>query len=76
MSEIRREKFAIQINAELLAQLRSLARSEARPLQVLLDEAVADLIAKHKNANPRPHAMAAYLASHETYGPLYKKLAE
>jgi hypothetical protein len=76
MSEVRREKFATQIQAELLAELRSLAQSEGRQLQALLDEAVADLIAKHKNAKPRPHVIAAYLASHEKYAPLYKKLAE
>jgi hypothetical protein len=56
--------------------VRTLARTEGRQLQALLDEALADLIEKHKNAKPRPHVMGAYLASHEKYGPLYKKLAE
>jgi len=41
-----------------------------------VDEALADLIEKHKNAKPRAHVMGAYLASHEKYGPLYKKLAQ
>jgi hypothetical protein len=41
-----------------------------------VDEALADLIEKRKNVRPRPRVMAAYLASHEKYGPLYKKLAE
>jgi len=45
-------------------------------LQALVDEAFADLIEKRKNATPRSHVMGAYLASHEKYGPLYKKLAE
>ncbi len=76
MPDIRREKFATQINADLLAELRSLAQSEGRQLQALLDEALGDLIAKHKNVTPRPQVLAAYLASHEKYGPLYKKLAE
>ncbi len=71
-----REKFATQVNSEVLKALRSLAREEGRQLQALVDEALADLIAKHKNARPRPHVMGAYLASHEKYGPLYKKLAE
>ncbi|MGH9482350.1 MAG: hypothetical protein ACRD1L_09685 [Terriglobales bacterium] len=43
---------------------------------MLVEEALADLIAKRKQAAPRAHAMAAYLASHEKYAPLYKKLAE
>ena len=70
-----REKFATQVNPEILAALRTLAEKEGRQLQALVDEALADLIAKHRNTQPRPHVMGAYLASHEKYGPLYKKLA-
>jgi hypothetical protein len=55
--------------------VRTLAEEEGRQLQALVDEALADLIEKHKNAKPRSHVMGAYLASHEKYGPLYKKLA-
>ncbi len=71
-----REKFATQVDSEILSAVRTLAKSEGRQLQALVDEALADLIEKHKNARPRPHVMGAYLASHEKYGPLYKKLAE
>ena len=71
-----REKFATQVNAEVLAAVRDLAEKEGRQIQALVDEALADLVDKHRNARPRPHVMAAYLASHEKYGPLYKKLAE
>jgi hypothetical protein len=71
-----REKFATQVNSEILAAVRSLAEKEGRQLQALVEEALADLIDKHKHAKPRPHVMGAYLASHEKYGPLYKKLAE
>lgn len=71
-----REKFATQVNSETLAEVRKLAQEEGRQLQALVDEALADLIEKHRNARPRPHVMGAYLASHEKYGPLYKKLAE
>ncbi|MGI9165330.1 MAG: hypothetical protein ACR2G5_02925 [Pyrinomonadaceae bacterium] len=71
-----REKFATQVNSEILSAVRTLAQSEGRQLQALVEEALADLIEKHKNAKPRPHVMGAYLASHEKYGPLYKKLAE
>ena len=71
-----REKFATQVNSEILTAVRALARNEGRQLQALVDEALTDLIEKHKNAQPRPHVMAAYFASHEKYGPLYKKLAK
>jgi hypothetical protein len=71
-----REKFATQVNSEILAVVRVLAQNEGRQLQSLVDEALADLIEKHKRTKPRAHVMGAYLASHERYGPLYKKLAE
>jgi 5,10-methylenetetrahydrofolate reductase len=71
-----REKFATQVNAELLASLRSIAEKEGRQIQALVDEALADLIEKRKQARPRPHVMAAYLGSHDKYAELYKKLAK
>ena len=71
-----REKFATQVNSEILRSVRSIARNEGRQLQVLLDEALADLIEKRKQSRPRAHIMAAYQASHEKFAPLYKKLAE
>ena len=71
-----REKFATQVNSEILSAVRSLAEREGRQLQALVDEALADLIEKRKRATPRAHVMGAYLASHEKYAPLYKKLAE
>jgi len=71
-----REKFATQVQSDILAEVRALAETEGRQLQALVDEALADLIEKHKNSKPRPHVMGAYLASHEKYAPLYKKLAK
>jgi hypothetical protein len=71
-----REKFATQVNSEILSAVRTLADREGRQLQALVDEAFADLIEKRKKATPRAHVMGAYLASHEKYGTLYKKLAE
>jgi hypothetical protein len=71
-----REKFATQVDSEILTTVRSLAHKEGRQLQALVEEALSDLIEKRKNARPRPHVMATYLASHEKYAALYKKLAE
>jgi hypothetical protein len=71
-----REKFATQVNSEILSAVRSLAEKEGRPLQALVDEAFTDLIEKRKKATARAHVMGAYLASHEKYAPLYKKLAD
>ena len=71
-----RERFATQVNSKVLRAVRKLADKEGRQLQALVEEAFADLLEKRKMAKPRAHVMAAYLASHEEYGPLYKKLAE
>ncbi len=71
-----REKFATQVNSDILSAIRAIAEEEGRQLQALVDEALADLIEKRKQARPRPHVMAAYLASHDKYGELYKKLAK
>jgi hypothetical protein len=75
MSSVR-EKFATQVDSEILAAIRTIAQNEGRQIQALVDEALADLIEKRKNSRPRAHVMDAYLASHQRYGELYKKLAE
>ncbi len=71
-----REKFATQVNSDILSAIRAIAEEEGRQLQALVDEALADLIEKRRQARPRPYVMAAYLASHDKYGELYKKLAK
>ena len=71
-----REKFATQINSDILVTVRILAEKEGRQIQALVEEALADLIEKRKRSTPRTHVMAAYAASHKEYGPVYKKLAE
>jgi hypothetical protein len=71
-----REKFATQVDPDVLADIRKLAQQEGRQLQALVEEALADLIEKRRNSRPRPNVMAAYQASHERYGALYKKLAK
>ena len=71
-----REKFATQVNSKILSAVRSLAEKEGRQLQVLVEEALADLIEKRKGSRPRARVMDAYLTSHDRYASLYKKLAE
>jgi hypothetical protein len=71
-----REKFATQVNSKILSAVRGIAEKEGRQLQVLVEEALADLIEKRKAPRPRAHVMNAYLTSHDGYATLYKKLAE
>jgi hypothetical protein len=70
------EKFATQVEAEKLAIVRDLARKEGRLLQSLVDEALTDLLEKRRRLQARDSVLAAYQSSHETFAPLYKKLAE
>lgn len=70
-----REKFATQVESELLREMRSIARSEGRQLQALVNEALADYLERRHQQRTRPHVMAAYEASVERYGEVYEKLA-
>jgi hypothetical protein len=71
-----REKFGTQVNSKTLSAVRDLAHSEGRQIQALVDEALGDLLEKRRRGRARPQVMNAYMASHEPFGPLYKKLAE
>lgn len=71
-----REKFATQVNTELITALRKIAKNEGKQIQILIDEALYDFIEKYKNNKPRDHVMLAYQTSHEQFRKLYKKLAQ
>jgi hypothetical protein len=71
-----REKFATQVDSQLLADLRNLAKDEGRQIQALVEEAFAGLIEERRRSKARPHIMAAYQASHARFGALYEKLAK
>jgi len=71
-----REKFATQVDSDLLAHVRALAKSEGRQLQTLVEEAFAGLIEQRRQASARPHVMSAYQASHGRFASLYEKLAK
>jgi hypothetical protein len=71
-----REKFATQVDSELLASVRELAKIEGRQLQALVDEAFAGLIEQRRQSAARPHVMTAYQTSHRRYASLYEKLAK
>ena len=71
-----REKFATQVDTEILTAIRAAAHEEGRQLQALVEEALSDLLEKRRKSRPRAHVMAAYAASHDKFGGLYKKLAE
>lgn len=69
-----REKLTIEIDAKILRSLRDLAESEGLELEVLVGEALEDLIAKRRCGKPRAEAIEAYRTSLRKFGPLYQKL--
>ena len=71
-----RQKFSIRVNCETLAQVRKIAAEEGRQHQAVVDEALADLVAKRRQTRPRPHVVAACRGSLDKYDELYKKLAK
>ena len=71
-----REKLVTDMDASLLEDVRSLARDEGRPVQALVDEAIAALLVQRRQGRARPHAMAAYRRSHARFSALYDKLAK
>jgi hypothetical protein len=71
-----REKFATQVDGELLANLRALAKAEGRQLQALVDEAFTGLLEQRRQGRARPHVIAAFEATYGRFEPVYKKLAE
>ena len=71
-----REKFATQVNAALLKDVKTLAKEEGRQIQILVEEALEDLLEKRRNGKARPHVKAAYQNSLSSFGSLYQKLAD
>jgi len=71
-----RVKWSTQVDPHALEELKEVAKREGRQLQSLVDEAVHDVIEKHKAARPRPEVMALHRASMNRYSAVYKKLAE
>lgn len=71
-----REKLATDIETELLAQLRALARQDGRDLNAVVDQALAEYVARRKSGAARAHVMDAYESSHARYAEVYRKLAE
>ena len=70
-----KEKFATQVDPEILAKIRAISEKEGRKLQAIVEEALADLIEKREGSKPRPVVAAAYAASIRQFGSLYERLA-
>ncbi|MCF6276088.1 MAG: ribbon-helix-helix domain-containing protein [Robiginitomaculum sp.] len=72
----KREKFSTQMDKDLLAELKYVAKSEGRQIQFVVEEAVEAYISENSTARPNPKVMAAAQECIERYGPLLEKLAK
>ena len=71
-----RQKFATQIDRELLVALKDKAQSEGRKIQSVVEDALRNHLEGQDSQTPRRAVMEAYQSSHEKFSELYKKLAE
>ncbi len=71
-----REKFATQVDSQLLSDLRCIASEEGRQIQALVEEAITALVEDRRQSKARPHVLKAYQKSHKRYASLYEKLAK
>lgn len=71
-----RQKFATQVEADLLAEIRRIADDEGRQLQSVVEDALRTYLEERKRTKPRAHVMAHYRASHDRYASLYVRLAK
>ena len=71
-----REKFSSQAAPEVLAALRSIAESQGRQFQAVLDEALHDYIDRQQKERPRHHVMASFASSLDEFDSFYRELAK
>ena len=69
-------KFATQADPVVLQTLKSIAASEGRQIQALVDEALRDYIERKTGNAPRRHVLDALKHSMEQYDSLYRELAK
>ena len=69
-------KFTSQADPKVLAAFKTLAKSEGRRFQALLDEAMRDFLEKKQTGRVRKHVLAAFQDSVREFEPLYRKLAK
>lgn len=73
---IQREKFASQLDKELLERARKAAEREGLQFQSLLEAALRDYLDGLEGAKPRKSVVNALAQSLEEFDELYKALAK
>lgn len=71
-----RQKFATQVEADLLAEIRKVAEDDGRQLQAVVEDAFRAYLEERRGEKPRRHIMAHYDGSHDAFASLYERLAK
>ena len=71
-----RREFTTRVRQDLLDEIRSIATTEGREVETVVEEALRAYVEARRQTNPRAHVMAHFHESLERYGPLYRRLAE
>ena len=74
--EIRRVKFASQVDPRLLEDLKAIAKDEGRQLQALVEEAFRDYVGKKRSGQMRSPVKTALERTLRERERLYKQLAK
>lgn len=69
------QKFATQVDPDVLEEVRAIAVKEGKQLQAIIDEALRDFIEKRKRGVPRADVLTALGESLAEYEVLYRALA-
>ena len=70
------QKFSSQARPELLEDVRAIAAEEGRQFQAVLDEALAEWVARKRGDAPRPEVLGHLKASIARHRKLYEQLAK
>jgi predicted transcriptional regulator len=71
-----REKFTIEVDGSLIAELRRLAKQRGLPLDAVVDQALRTHVEKRHRTASRRRVMDAYRSSLQRYGAFYEKLVK
>jgi metal-responsive CopG/Arc/MetJ family transcriptional regulator len=71
-----RQKFASQAPADLLEEVRRIAREDGRQLQAVIEDALRAYVDERRGQRPRAEVLAHLQASVAEHRELYRRLAE
>ena len=68
-------KFSSQLDPKILNKAKSLAKSEGRQLQSVIEQALVEYLEVNQSQKPSAEVIQAFKASYEEFTDIYQKLA-